>query len=68
MEDALPEQFRVDLRGIVNILSHHLYRSERVYLRELIQNAHDAIVARAHLGHRDAAASRSPRPAAAGAR
>ena len=37
------EQFTVDLRGLVEILSHHLYRNERVYLRELVQNAHDAI-------------------------
>jgi molecular chaperone HtpG len=42
-------QFRVDLRGIVNVLSHHLYSSERVYLRELVQNAHDAIRARSAL-------------------
>lgn len=40
------EQFKVDLRGIVDILSHHLYSSERVYLRELLQNARDAIQAR----------------------
>jgi molecular chaperone HtpG len=45
------EQFTVDLRGLVEILSHHLYRNERVYLRELVQNAHDAIRARAALGH-----------------
>ncbi len=43
---SLREQFRVDLRGIVDILSHHLYSSERVYLRELLQNARDAIEAR----------------------
>lgn len=40
------ENFQVDLRGIVQILSHHLYSSPRVYLRELIQNARDAIHAR----------------------
>jgi len=39
------ETFRVDLRGIVGILSHHLYSSPRVYLRELLQNARDAVVA-----------------------
>lgn len=44
------EAFRVDLRGIVDILSHHLYSSPRVYLRELIQNARDAVVARVELG------------------
>ena len=45
------EQFKVDLRGILDILGHHLYSSGRVYLRELIQNAYDAIKARAELGH-----------------
>lgn len=40
------ENFQVDLRGIVEILSHHLYSSPRVYVRELIQNARDALVAR----------------------
>ena len=43
------EQFQVDLRGIVDLLSQHLYSSNRVYLRELMQNARDAIAARAQL-------------------
>lgn len=43
------EQFQVDLRGMVEILSHHLYSSPRVYLRELLQNACDAISARRDL-------------------
>lgn len=38
--------FHVDLRGIVDLLSHHLYASPRVYVRELMQNAADAITAR----------------------
>ncbi|SDY42472.1 molecular chaperone HtpG [Micromonospora pattaloongensis] len=38
--------FHVDLRGIVDLLSHHLYASPRVYVRELLQNAVDAITAR----------------------
>jgi molecular chaperone HtpG len=38
--------FQVDLRGIVDLLSHHLYGSPRVYVRELLQNAADAITAR----------------------
>ncbi|OLE25892.1 MAG: HSP90 family protein [Catenulispora sp. 13_1_20CM_3_70_7] len=38
--------FQVDLRGIVDLLSHHLYSSPRVFLRELMQNAVDAITAR----------------------
>ena len=38
--------FQVDLRGMVDLLSHHLYASPRVYVRELLQNAVDAITAR----------------------
>lgn len=38
--------FQVDLHGLVDLLSHHLYSSPRVYLRELLQNAVDAITAR----------------------
>jgi molecular chaperone HtpG len=38
--------FRVDLRGVVDLLSHHLYATPRVYVRELMQNAVDAITAR----------------------
>ncbi|MEV1286958.1 HSP90 family protein [Micromonospora sp. NPDC049679] len=42
----MEHRFQVDLRGIVDLLSHHLYASPRVYLRELLQNAADAITAR----------------------
>ncbi|MBT8224989.1 MAG: HSP90 family protein [Dactylosporangium sp.] len=38
--------FQVDLRGVVDLLSHHLYASPRVYVRELLQNAVDAITAK----------------------
>src|SRR5439155_6988887 len=38
--------FQVDLRGVVDLLSHHLYASPRVYVRELLENAVDAITAR----------------------
>jgi molecular chaperone HtpG len=38
--------FQVDLRGMVDLLSHHLYSSPRVFIRELMQNAVDAITAR----------------------
>ncbi|MFD0362950.1 HSP90 family protein [Nocardia sp. GCM10030253] len=41
--------FQVDLRGIVDLLSHHLYSSPRVYVRELLQNAVDAVTARQQL-------------------
>ncbi|MBO1750634.1 HSP90 family protein [Actinotalea sp. BY-33] len=38
--------FQVDLRGMVDLLSHHLYSGPRVYLRELLQNAVDAVTVR----------------------
>jgi molecular chaperone HtpG len=44
---ATDSPFHVDLRGVVDLLSHHLYSGPRVYLRELLQNSLDAITARA---------------------
>jgi molecular chaperone HtpG len=41
-----PHTFQVDLRGLVDLLSHHLYSSPKVYVRELLQNGVDAITAR----------------------
>ncbi len=41
-----PHTFQVDLRGLVDLLSHHPHSSPKVYLRELLQNAVDAITAR----------------------
>ena len=38
--------FQVNLRGIIDLLSGHLYSSPEVFIRELLQNANDAIVAR----------------------
>lgn len=46
MRPVTAENFQVDLRGIVDLFSHHLYSSPRVYVRELLQNAVDAISAR----------------------
>ncbi|WP_236246077.1 HSP90 family protein [Streptomyces sp. CC210A] len=50
-EEPVPSEpsvstFQVDLRGLVDLLSHHLYSSPRVYVRELLQNAVDAVTAR----------------------
>ncbi|MCO6010189.1 HSP90 family protein [Actinoallomurus purpureus] len=42
----MDQAFQVDLRGVVDLLSRHLYSSPRVYLRELLQNGVDAITAR----------------------
>ncbi|MDL9935596.1 HSP90 family protein [Gordonia sp. ABSL1-1] len=48
--------FNVDLRGIVDLLSQHLYTGPHVYVRELVQNAADALAARGP--HRSAAPAR----------
>ncbi|GAA1318432.1 HSP90 family protein [Leucobacter albus] len=45
----MSERFQVDLTGMVDLLSRHLYSGPQVYLRELIQNAVDAVTARAAL-------------------
>jgi molecular chaperone HtpG len=45
-QSRTPHTFQVDLRGLVDLLSHHLYSSPKVYLRELLQNGVDAITAR----------------------
>jgi molecular chaperone HtpG len=42
-------KFQVNLRGVINLLSDHLYSGPQVYLRELLQNSVDAITARQHL-------------------
>jgi molecular chaperone HtpG len=41
-----PLPFQVDLRGVVDLLSRHIYSGPRVYLRELLQNGRDAVIAR----------------------
>ncbi|MFV0286100.1 MAG: ATP-binding protein, partial [Demequina sp.] len=48
-------QFGVDLRGVIDLLSRHIYSGPEVYLRELLQNSRDAIVARAAGGDPDPA-------------
>ena len=40
--------FQINLRGVIDLLSEHLYSGPEVYVRELLQNAVDAITARGH--------------------
>ena len=49
----MTREFHVDLRGIVDLLSHHLYSGPAVVVRELLQNGADALLARSRLepGH-----------------
>jgi len=42
----MSERFKVDLRGIIDLAANHLYTSPEVFVREVIQNAVDAITAR----------------------
>lgn len=42
-------RFQVNLGGIIDLLSKHTYSSPQVFIRELLQNGADAIVARSHL-------------------
>jgi len=51
MEKMEKHHFQVNLAGIIEILSSHLYSEEKVFIRELLQNAVDAIRARKTLGH-----------------
>jgi molecular chaperone HtpG len=49
MADVPEHRFQIHLGGIIDLLSNHLYSSPSVYIRELLQNATDAIRARRHL-------------------
>lgn len=42
----MTQRFQVDLAGMVDLLSGNLYSGPHVYLRELLQNAVDAVAAR----------------------
>jgi len=41
--------FQINLRGIIDLLSHHLYSGPQVFIRELLQNGIDAIQARTYI-------------------
>lgn len=41
-------KFQVDLRGLIELLSQHLYSGPRVFIRELLQNGVDALTAAGH--------------------
>ena len=45
----MTHSFAVDLRGLIDLLSEHLYSGPEVYVRELMQNGVDAIRARLNL-------------------
>ncbi|MDX6269196.1 MAG: molecular chaperone HtpG, partial [Acidobacteriota bacterium] len=41
-------KFQINLGGIIDLLSNHIYSSPQIYVRELLQNGVDAILARRH--------------------
>src|SRR5262245_1709954 len=43
------QRFQVNLGGVIDLLSNHLYSTPAVFIRELLQNATDAIRARQRL-------------------
>ncbi|PKW17873.1 HSP90 family protein [Saccharopolyspora spinosa] len=48
-ENSLVRPFQVELGGVVDLLSRHIYSGAQIYLRELLQNGRDAVAARAKL-------------------
>ncbi|MFS0841034.1 HSP90 family protein [Paenibacillus sp. 1P03SA] len=42
--------FQVNLQGVIDLLSNHLYSDPGVFIRELLQNGVDAVTARKRLG------------------
>jgi len=40
------QEMKFDFDGLISLLAIHLYSEKRVFIRELIQNSHDAIVRR----------------------
>ena len=45
----MSNRFKINLKGIIELLSNHLYSRPEVFIRELLQNAVDAITARKQL-------------------
>jgi molecular chaperone HtpG len=37
------QEMKFDFDGLIQLLAHHLYSEKKIFIRELIQNAHDAI-------------------------
>ncbi|MEM1183302.1 MAG: ATP-binding protein, partial [Acidobacteriota bacterium] len=52
----MPEM-QFDFDGLIQLLAGHLYSEKKVFIRELVQNAHDAVQRRAHVDADFSAAS-----------
>src|SRR5215468_8359595 len=64
MAVALEKQtFQIHLEGLIQLLAQNLYAEPDVFLREMIQNAHDSIVKRRELANdRGERATEQPSP------
>ncbi|HZH92065.1 MAG TPA: HSP90 family protein [Pyrinomonadaceae bacterium] len=51
-------KFKINLGGIIDLLSNHIYSSPQIYVRELLQNGVDAILARRYFDPRHEGALR----------
>lgn len=49
MSDAARYEIKIDLQGLIRLLAKNLYAEADVFVRELIQNAHDSIKRRSEL-------------------
>ncbi len=47
--EATEHTIQIELEGLISLLAQHLYADPDVFLREMIQNAHDSISRRAAL-------------------
>lgn len=52
--------FQIQLEGLIQLLAQNLYADPDVFLREMIQNAHDSIVRRAELAREQGGAEPPP--------
>jgi molecular chaperone HtpG len=43
MDELRKYDFRIDIRGLIKLLAKNLYSEEDVFVREMLQNAHDSI-------------------------
>ncbi len=49
MQENKPYAFQVNMKGMISLLSEHLYSNANTFIRELLQNAVDAIRALQHI-------------------
>jgi molecular chaperone HtpG len=43
---SMKHEMQIDWQGIISLLANHLYSDKRIFIREIVQNANDAIMKR----------------------